>query len=133
MKQSTVKTLGAAALGAAIAASAAGAATAANLENLQSAAGDVVRTLPADSATDVLPDGAGNVVETGTQLLDNGSEALPLASDTLSHTSSSDDTLDSVQGLLGGMPLGDPNSVDLGDAGDVLGPAGDLLGSAHLL
>src|SRR5689334_16809726 len=43
MKQSTVKTLGAAALGAAIAASAAGAATAANLEGLQSTAGDVVR------------------------------------------------------------------------------------------
>ncbi|TDC13657.1 ATP-binding protein [Streptomyces sp. 8K308] len=132
MKQSTVKTLGAAALGAAIAATAAGAATAANLEGLQSTAGDVVRTLPADTATDVLPDGAGNVVETGGQLVEGGSDVLPLASDTLSHTTDTN-TLDTVDGLLGGMPLGDPNSVDLGDAQDVLGPASDLLGSTNLL
>ncbi|MFD5318077.1 ATP-binding protein [Streptomyces sp. NPDC127098] len=133
MKQSTVKTLGAAALGAAIAASAAGAATAANLEGLQSTAGDVVRTLPADTATDILPDGAGNVVETGGQLIEGGSDVLPLAGDTLSHTTGAGSALDSVDSLLGGVPLGDPNSLDLGDAQDVLGPVGQVVGSTNLL
>ncbi|MGP3966975.1 ATP-binding protein [Streptomyces sp. 6N223] len=110
MKQATVKTLGAAALGAAIAATGAGSASAVGLDGVQDTAGNLVRTLPVEETADDLPGESGEIVKTGTEVLTGENAELPLASDALSHTtqgeSSTSSSTDPNQ-LLGGLPVGE--------------------------
>jgi hypothetical protein len=122
-----IKTLGAAALGTALAASAAGTASAAVITDVGETAGDVVRTLPVDDAAAGLPGDSGEVLATGTDLI-TGDQQLPLANDTLSHTmptqtSSSGGLGQTAQGLLGGLPV---NGTDLTGGGSPLGALGGL-------
>jgi hypothetical protein len=104
MKQVTVKSLGAAALGAAFAVTAAGSASAA------AGVGDVLQTLPAESALSSLP-------------LD---QVGALAADqTLSQTAPADKTLSGdvvgeATGLLGQVPT-DPNALTNDPVGALLG------------
>ncbi|CAM5708920.1 ATP-binding protein OS=Streptomyces tendae OX=1932 GN=GUR47_16275 PE=4 SV=1 [Streptomyces tendae] len=72
MKQSAAKTLGVAALGAAVAAAGAGAASAApELPDTAEAVDSVARTLPAETVSQVAP-GAGNVLEQGRKISQTG-------------------------------------------------------------
>jgi hypothetical protein len=123
------KTLGAAALGAALAASAAGTASAAVISDVENTAADAVRSLPVEDAAAGLPGESGEVLTTGTDLI-TGDKQLPLADDTLSHTlpaqtSSSSDLGQTAQNLLGGLPV---NGTDLTGGGSPLGGALDGLG-----
>jgi hypothetical protein len=106
MKQATVKTLGAAALGAAIAATGAGSASAVGLDGVQETAGDLVHTLPVDETADDLPGDGGEIVRTGTKVLTGKNSTLPLASDALSHTTQGGSVTADPGQLLGGLPLG---------------------------
>ncbi|RKN46900.1 ATP-binding protein [Streptomyces hoynatensis] len=130
MKQSTVKTLGAAALGAAFVAAAAGSASAAPLSSgVQSTTDDVVHTLPVHEAADTLPGRSGEVVETGADMLSGESSALPVADQTLSHTAANapgqaETLLEPATQLLGGLPIQPDGLAGL--------PASDLLGGLHL-
>lgn len=109
MKQATVKTLGAAALGAAIAATGAGSAAALGLDGVQQTAGDLVHTLPVEEAANKLPGESGEVVTAGTRVVSGESTQLPLTSETLSHVA--DTGSNAVNGdpgqLLGGLPVGE--------------------------
>jgi hypothetical protein len=109
MKQATVKTLGAAAMGAAIAVTGAGSASAVGLDGVQETAGDLVRTLPVDDTADKLPGESGEIVKTGAKVLTGESASLPLTADTLSHTTEDASTSTTTTGdesqLLGGLPL----------------------------
>ncbi|MGP4112928.1 ATP-binding protein [Streptomyces sp. 4N509B] len=110
MKHATIKTLGVTALGAALAAVGSGAANAAVTDGVQRTASDVVRTLPLDDTAENLPGGSGEILKAGTDLV-AGADKLPLADDTLSHTtqglSSSDALGEATSGLLGGLPVTD--------------------------
>ncbi|WP_326598705.1 ATP-binding protein [Streptomyces sp. NBC_01803] len=123
MKQATQKTLGVAALGAALVAAAAGTASASVTDDVGQTTGDVVNTLPLHETADKLPGDSGEVVRTGTDVLTGETEALPVADRTLSHTTS-DGLIQPATELLGGMPV-DPTS-ELGI------PTDNLLGSLHL-
>jgi hypothetical protein len=122
MKQATVKTLGAAALGAAFAAAGAGTASAVGLDSVQATAGDLVRTLPVEDTADKLPGDSGEVVTTGAKVLAGDDATLPLASDTLSHTAQTSGGNSAVPGdpssLLGGLPVG---GLPVGGLGGGLG------------
>jgi hypothetical protein len=104
MKQATVKSLGAAARGAARPAPAAGPAPAA------AGAGDVLQVLPVESALNSLPlNEVGNLA----------------ADQTLSHAAPAEDALGGdllgeATGLLGGVPA-DPNELTQDPAGKLLG------------
>ena len=130
MKQSSVKTLGAAALGAAFAAAAAGSASAATLpDGVQSTTDQVVHTLPVHEAADQLPGRSGEVVETGADLLSGETGALPVADHTLSHTAANapaqaETLLEPATQLLGGLPVQPDGLAGL--------PVSDLIGGVHL-
>jgi hypothetical protein len=113
MKQATVKTLGAAALGAAIAAAGAGSASAVGLEGVHETAGDLVHTLPVEEAADDLSGESGEIVRTGTKVLSGSNSTLPLASDPLSHTTQGGSLTTDPGQLLGGLPLGSLTSAGL--------------------
>ncbi|MGK5532428.1 ATP-binding protein [Streptomyces sp. URMC 129] len=127
MKQATQKTLGVAALGAAIVAAAAGTASASVTDDVKQTTGDVVNTLPLHETADKLPGDSGEVVRTGTDVLTGETDALPVAEQTLSHTTSAatgDDLLKPATELLGGMPINPTSELGV--------PTDDLLGSLHL-
>jgi len=101
MKQSAVKTLGVAALGAAFAAAGAGAANAAPaLPDATGALGTVTRTLPAQGLTQAMP-AAGQAVNQGRPAIERGLAAVrPSAQRALA-----DGPTMPVAGLLGGLPV----------------------------
>ncbi|MEO3754197.1 ATP-binding protein [Streptomyces sp. B6B3] len=114
MKQATVKSLGAAALGAAIAVTAAGTASAAITDGVHETAGELVSTLPLEEAANELPGESGEVVDAGRRVL-TGEAKLPLTDDTLAGTqsatagqipSTSGDLSTTTGDLLGGLPVG---------------------------
>ncbi|WP_395572193.1 ATP-binding protein [Streptomyces sp. BK79] len=107
MKQSAAKTLGVAALGAAFAAAGAGAANAATaapaLPDTAQTVDSVVRTLPAETVSQVVP-GAGNVLEQGRHVSGTGlTAAQPVVEQVLDEQLSNGPTKP-VAGLLGGLP-----------------------------
>ncbi|WP_458245355.1 ATP-binding protein [Streptomyces sp. MAI_2237] len=101
MKQSAVKTLGVAALGAAFAAAGAGAATAApGLPNATGALDNVTKTLPAENLSHAVP-GAGDTATHGKDAAEAGLTAVqPVAAQMLAHGPTGP-----VAGLLGGLPV----------------------------
>ncbi|RVU18224.1 ATP-binding protein [Streptomyces antnestii] len=100
MKQSAVKTLGVAALGAAFAAAGAGAASAAPaLPDAGSALNTVTSTLPAEQVGKVLPGGSTESVAAGQHALTGG---LNTAAERVLPT----DGGSPVNGLIGGLPVG---------------------------
>ncbi|MFK8910192.1 ATP-binding protein [Streptomyces sp. YS-3] len=103
MKQSAVKTLGAAAVGVAFAAAAAGTASAApavaGVPELPALSG-LTKTLPVEGVAKTLPKGAPQSLTAGQHALGKGASAPTGA--------------DPVGGLLGGLPTG---SLPLGGAG----------------
>ncbi|CAM5239473.1 hypothetical protein SALBM311S_02336 [Streptomyces alboniger] len=110
MKQSAVKTLGVAALGAAFAVTAAGAATAAPaVPDAAQALNGVSRTLPAENVTKSLP-GAG-------EALGQAQSALP-ATQPVAEKALADGPADKITGLLGGLTAGKGlpglNNISLG-------------------
>ncbi|MFJ2767530.1 ATP-binding protein [Streptomyces sp. NPDC087300] len=95
MKQSAVKTLGVAALGAAFAAAGAGAATAAPaLPDATGALGTVSSVLPLDQAAKTLPAGAPESLTAGQNALSGGLAGVEKPGPG-----------DPVSGLLGGLPV----------------------------
>jgi hypothetical protein len=121
MTKTTIKSLGVAALGAALAATAAGTASATVTDNVQGTAGDVVRTLPSlENTTEALPGESGEVVDAGMDLLSGEQQVKPLADETLSHTTSAlgatpaGGLTEPVTGLLGGLPVGGDQLSQLG-------------------
>ena len=100
MKQSAVKTLGVAALGAAFAAAGAGAANAAPaVPDATQALDGVTRTLPAENLTQALP--AGDALAQAQPALGAGLTAVqPVAEQLLAQGPTAP-----VAGLLGGLPL----------------------------
>jgi hypothetical protein len=118
MKQATVKSLGAAALGAAFAATTAGSASAAVTDTVQQTADDVVNTLPAGSA---------EVLDTGTAALSGNSTELPVLDTALSHTetSATGDVVGPAESLLGGLPVAPSEITGL--------PAEDMISGLHML
>ncbi|MFD8203774.1 ATP-binding protein [Streptomyces sp. NPDC003470] len=104
MKQSAVKTLGVAALGAAFAAAGAGAASAA--PQLPDAAGtvdSVARTLPTEAVSTVAP-GTGTRLEQGRRMAGTGLAATqPVVEQTLGGKPA-DGPAGPAAGLLGGLP-----------------------------
>ncbi len=114
MKQATVKSLGVAALGAALAVTAAGTASAAITDGVHETAGELVGTLPLEEAAAELPGESGEVVDAGRRVL-TGEAKLPLADDTLAGTQAaptgqipptSGDLSTGSGDLLGGLPVG---------------------------
>ncbi|MEU3658374.1 ATP-binding protein [Streptomyces sp. NPDC032940] len=101
MKQSAVKTLGVAALGAAFAAVGAGAASAApQLPDATGTVGSVARTLPTEAVSHVAP-GAGTVLEQGRQVAGTGlTAAQPVVGQALGGQLADDP----AAGLVGGLP-----------------------------
>ncbi|WP_329401402.1 ATP-binding protein [Streptomyces melanogenes] len=97
MKQSAVKTLGAAAVGVAFAAAAAGTASAApaiaGVPELPALSG-LTKTLPVEGVTSKLPMGAPESLTAGQNALGKGASTLPTGG------------ADPVGGLLGGLPVG---------------------------
>ncbi|WP_104531108.1 ATP-binding protein [Streptomyces specialis] len=127
MKQATQKTLGVAALGAALVAAAAGTASASVTENVEQTTGDVVNTLPLQETADKLPGDSGEVVRTGTDVLTGEADALPVADQTLSHTTgaaTSEGLIKPATELLGGMPVNPTSELGL--------PTDNLLDGLHL-
>ncbi|WP_183091602.1 ATP-binding protein [Streptomyces radicis] len=117
MKQAIVKSIGVAALGAAFTAAVAGTAAAAPTDSLSGAASDVTRTLPAldstalDSSTlDRTTSGTGDLVRSGTGLVQGATESAPLAADTLAHTKKK--PTGGLTGVLGNLPI-DPSGLGL--------------------
>ncbi|MGC9382133.1 ATP-binding protein [Streptomyces sp. MH13] len=103
MKQS-VKTLGVAALGAAFAAVGAGTAGAApQLPDVTQAVDSVARTLPAETVSDVAPLTANGLEQTR-HIAGEGLTAAPPLADQVVAEQLSDLPVQSVAGLLGGMP-----------------------------
>jgi len=103
MKQSAVKTLGVAALGAAFAAAGAGAANAAPaLPDVTSGLGTASHALPADGVAKTLP-GAGQVLGQGQGAV---GRTLETAEPAVQHTlPGGQDTTGPLGGLLGGLPI----------------------------
>ncbi|MEV7421145.1 MULTISPECIES: ATP-binding protein [unclassified Streptomyces] len=103
MKQSAVKTIGAAALGAAFAATAAGSASAAPALPDTGAAldtlGVVTQTLPLETVAEKLPAPTSEVVTTGRSVL-NGVQKTTQAAQKGGAAKA-----DPVSGLLGGLPI----------------------------
>ncbi|WP_055714437.1 hypothetical protein [Streptomyces torulosus] len=104
MKQSAAKTLGVAALGAAIAAAGAGAANAAPsvpaAPDASQAVGTVTRSLPVENVSKTLP--GGGAVTQGQRALGAGLEsAQPAVANVLAEGPTAP-----VGGLLGGLPVG---------------------------
>jgi hypothetical protein len=99
MKQSAVKTLGVAALGAAFAATAAtGSASAApSVPDAGSALDLVTRTLPADQVTEQLPTGTDGALTAGRSALGTIQQTVPMAVGALQ--------AGPAAGLLGGLPI----------------------------
>ncbi|GGP87306.1 ATP-binding protein [Streptomyces melanogenes] len=95
MKQSAVKSLGAAAVGVAFAAAAAGTASAApaiaGVPELPALSG-LTKTLPVEGVTDNLPTGAPESLAAGQNALAQGTSAIG--------------DPNPVKGLLGGLPVG---------------------------
>ncbi|MGW1889570.1 ATP-binding protein [Streptomyces sp. NPDC002004] len=115
MKQSAVKTLGVAALGAAFAAAGAGAANAAPaIPDANAALGGVAQTLPVDGVARVLPEGATTSLAHGQEALANGRSTLDTTvhavQPTLAHAApqlgsvADGKGVASTKGLLGGLP-----------------------------
>ncbi|MEU9990386.1 ATP-binding protein [Streptomyces sp. NPDC048045] len=103
MKQSAVKTLGVAALGAAFAAVGAGAASAAPAaQDATQALGAVASTLPAQNVSQALP-GAGQALAQGQSTVGAGTAAARTAVPKVP----ADRPGTQVSGLLGGLPLQD--------------------------
>ncbi|MFF1396977.1 ATP-binding protein [Streptomyces sp. NPDC058287] len=101
MKQSAVKTLGVAALGAAFAAAGAGAASAAPaLPDTGSALNTVTGTLPAEKVAQVLPAGTESLTAGKNAAAGGLNAALPAVQKALPTDGSSP-----VSGLLGGLPV----------------------------
>ncbi|WP_052848766.1 hypothetical protein [Streptomyces avicenniae] len=112
MKQSTKKTLGAVALGAAFAAAGAGSASAVSpLDGVSQTAGGMVRTLPAHDVAQTLPGDSGELVETGTGMLTGKTDALTTAHQTLSATQAT--PLGQAGELLGGLPVDPAESLGI--------------------
>ncbi|WJV46586.1 ATP-binding protein [Streptomyces flavofungini] len=116
MKQSAVKTLGVAALGAAFAATGAGAASAAAGPDAVGVLGTVASTLPLEETAQSLPDGAPEALAAGHSALQSGLKSaqpttdklLPLgdgAADRALATKAAPKPADPVKGLLGGVPV----------------------------
>lgn len=121
MKQSAVKTLGVAALGAAFAATGAGAASAAAGPDAVGALGTITSTLPLEETAQSLPDGAPEALAAGHSALQSGLKSakpttdklLPLggddqgegAADRAMSTKPAPKPADPVKGLLGGVPV----------------------------
>ncbi|AQS67880.1 ATP-binding protein [Streptomyces pactum] len=104
MKQSAVKTLGVAALGAAFAAAGAGAATAApELPDTARTVDSVARTLPAETVSQVVP-GAGNVLEQGRHVSGTDLTAAQPVLEQAVGQQLSQGPAAPVAGLLGGLP-----------------------------
>ncbi|MDT0308134.1 ATP-binding protein [Streptomyces sp. DSM 44917] len=106
MKQATLKTLGTAALGAALTAAAAGTASASAasmVDGVGTTAGEVVRSLPVEETAGKLPGDSGQVVQTGADLVTGETQALPLANEALSHTGGG--LTEPAGQLLGGLPV----------------------------
>ncbi|ANH93107.1 MULTISPECIES: hypothetical protein [unclassified Streptomyces] len=101
MKQSAVKTLGVAALGAAFAAAGAGAANAAPAApDAGQALGTVSKALPTENVTKALP-GAGQALDQAKPTVATGlAAAQPVAQSMLEHGPTAP-----VAGLLGGLPV----------------------------
>ncbi|MFR9725817.1 ATP-binding protein [Streptomyces sp. MS19] len=113
MKQSTKKTLGAVALGAAFAAVGAGSAAAvAPLDGVSETAGGVVRTLPAHDVARTLPGESGEVVEAGAGMLTGKTDAVTTAHHTLSATQAAS-PLGQATELLGGLPVNPADSLGI--------------------
>ncbi|MBD0745423.1 ATP-binding protein [Streptomyces sp. CBMA152] len=97
MKQSAVKTLGAAAVGVAFAAAAAGTASAApavaGVPDLPALSG-LTKSLPLENVTNKLTPGAPQSLAAGQNALAKGASTLPTSG------------ADPVSGLLGGLPAG---------------------------
>lgn len=109
MKQATVKTLGAAALGATLAATGAGTAEAAT-----DSFSETAKTLPAETLPGEMPSSAA-ATQVGKDMLGMAAESLPLApaTDLLSALTSGGSFSQSQElggtensGLLGGLPVG---------------------------
>ncbi|MDT0347216.1 ATP-binding protein [Streptomyces litchfieldiae] len=117
MKKATVKSLGVAALGVALSAVAAGTASAAVTDDVQATTGDVVRTLPAlDPATEQLPGGTGDVVQSGTDMLTDDEDEVTSATQTLAHTTKASPIgglTDPATKLLGGLPVNPTSALGL--------------------
>lgn len=98
MKQSAVKTLGVAALGAAFAATAAGSAAAApSVPDAGAALGLVTHTLPLDEVTDQLPSGTEGALTAGRSSLGTIQQSVPMALTAVQASPAA--------GLLGGLPI----------------------------
>ncbi|MFI7010113.1 ATP-binding protein [Streptomyces sp. NPDC050145] len=101
MKQSAVKTLGVAALGAAFAAAGAGAANAAPaLPDATGALGSVSSVLPVEQAASTLPAGTPQAVSAAQGAVGSGVTALQ---PTVAKVTEGGDP---VSGLIGGLPVG---------------------------
>ncbi|MFG2650136.1 ATP-binding protein [Streptomyces sp. NPDC048436] len=121
MKQSAVKTLGVAALGAAFAAAGAGAATAAPVEPGAAAAlATTASTLPLDGVASTLPPGGPEAVSAGQNAVGSGLTAAAPTVDRLVESTKQDKgdqgaaaaepaaakpAAGPLEGLLGGLPL----------------------------
>ncbi|MFB6773543.1 MULTISPECIES: ATP-binding protein [unclassified Streptomyces] len=105
MKQSAVKTLGVAALGAVFAAAGAGAASAApELPNTAQTVDSVARTLPAETVSQVAP-GAGNALEQGRRVSGTGlTAAQPVVQQVVAEQLAEGPT-EPVAKSLGGVPV----------------------------
>ena len=105
MKQSAVKTLGVAALGAAFAAAGAGAATAApELPDTAQTVDSVTRLLPAETVTQVAP-GAANGLEQGRRVSGTGlTVAQPVVEQVVAEQLAEGPTGPAAK-LLGGVPV----------------------------
>ncbi|MEW1723114.1 ATP-binding protein [Streptomyces sp. NPDC093109] len=120
MKQSAVKTIGAAALGAAFAVAAAGSASAApavpDVGGALDTLGVVAETLPLESVAEKLPAPASEVVTTGRAALDTVKKTAPQAQKVgqsvgqkvgqKAAASKGTKAADPISGLLGGLPVG---------------------------
>ncbi|MFJ2114430.1 MULTISPECIES: ATP-binding protein [unclassified Streptomyces] len=110
MKQSAIKTIGAAALGAAFAAAAAGSASAAPAIPDTGAAldtvGTVVKTLPLESVAEKLPAPATEVVAVGRAAVRTVEQTAPKAAKAKAAAAPKVDAAkDPIGGLLGGLPI----------------------------
>ncbi|MET9256871.1 ATP-binding protein [Streptomyces sp. NPDC048182] len=104
MKQSAVRTLGVAALGAAFAAAGAGAADAAPaLPDAASTVDGVARMLPAETVSQVAP-GTGHTLEAGRRVSNTGLKAAQPVLEQIVDQQLSQGPTKPVAGLLGGLP-----------------------------
>ncbi|AXG79914.1 ATP-binding protein [Streptomyces paludis] len=115
MKQSAVKTIGAAALGAAFAVAAAGSASAApalpDVGGALDTLGVVTETLPLEAVAEKLPAPASEVVTTGRAALDTVKKTAPQQAQQVQKAGQkaapkAAKAADPLSGLLGGLPIG---------------------------